>query len=136
MLLVVLLVLSFILCFIYFKRNNNNPHIIKKISPAFLRTEKKIFEMKLPKSKVLDVTVIKNISDKEIEEENINYKYDQLFKIKIKYIRNTKIKSISYLCAQYKDIWMGPSKAELEKLDKSAEILEEEFRSKAGQTAK
>jgi len=80
---------------------------------------KVVVERTLKDAKVLDVVLIHNYK------ESVDYVYDKMFGIEVKYERNGKVKRIVFPISKYKNNLLSPNNTQIYILDKKAVIIYE-----------
>jgi hypothetical protein len=76
-----------------------------------------LVEKSLPESKVLDVAVLSNYK------ESVDYVYDKMYGVEVKYERNGKVKKIIFPVSKYKGTWIYPNNTQFYALDDKAEVV-------------
>jgi hypothetical protein len=74
-------------------------------------------ERSLAGSKVLDVEGLPDYK------ENVNYVYDKLYGVKVRYERNGIVKEITFSIGKYKGSWITPNNTQLYVLDDKAQAI-------------
>jgi hypothetical protein len=78
---------------------------------------KTLVERSLSDSKVLDVVLLPNYK------ESVDYAYDKMYGVEVRYERNGKVKKIIFPISKYKRTWISPNNTQLYALDDKAEIV-------------
>jgi hypothetical protein len=76
-----------------------------------------LVEKSLPESKVLDVALFPNYK------ESVDYVYDKMYGVEVKYEKNGKVKKIIFPVSKYKGTWISPNNTQFYALDDKAEVV-------------
>lgn len=109
----ILITLIALISWHYWKTYSANDEI------AITEMGKVIVEKSIKGAKVLDVVLMPNYK------QSVDYVYDKMYGLEVKYENNKKVKKITFPLSKYKNNWISPNNTQLFVLDKNAEVIHE-----------